>query len=271
MIKTITVTSALILQSLLLFSQTPPNEFFKGLEVLKTNQLEAKREFQSALEKEPAFFGSYHFLGTISLRDHKLDSAIYYFNKSILLNNSNVNHTKEMAYVRLINTYSYQQDFKSAFNSAREAYKLYPDNPAVAMALKDLCKWSFYIKHAHLNPLYLSQDIQEEYVVSSISQEYLIIRALRVDDEGLQVKGQRLVNQNNANYDVVKCTVSQNNQEFDVKFKLNWDMAKEFGGKPAPIKAVLDNAENPVYERIGALLVGNEKADLKSVIEEFVK
>lgn len=271
MIKAIIVTCALILQNLLLFSQTPPAEFFKGLETISTNQPEAIKQFQSAILKEPAFFGSYHFLGTISLQENKLDSAVYYLNKSILLNSSNVNHTKEMSYVRLINTYTYQQDFKSAFNTAQEAYKLYPDNPAVAMALKDLCKWSFYIRHHNLNPLYLSQDIKEEYVVSSIAQEYLILRALRVNDEGLQVKGQRLLNQNSANYDVLKCAVSKGNKEIEVKFKLNWDMAKEFGGKPAPTKAVLDNPENPIYEKIGALLVNNDKIDLKSTIEKFAQ
>ena len=94
------------MQSIKTFCQAPPAEFIKGITILTTNQPEAKKYLLLAVQKDSLFHGSYHFLGVIALNEHKNDSAIWYFKKSIRLNKGNVNHTTELTYIRLINTYT---------------------------------------------------------------------------------------------------------------------------------------------------------------------
>jgi len=250
--------------------QTPPEEFFKGLDLLEVNQTQAKREFLLAVKKDSLFHGSYHFLGVIYLNDNKLDSAIYNFKKSIDLNRNNGNHTREMAFVRLIDTYLIQLDFVNAFNSAWDAYIQYTDNKTIERYLKDVCLWSFYITHANLDPSYLSKDIKEEYIVNSVDEEYLIIRRLQINGQYLTPSGQRLVQKKKASYDIISCHVPDSGETIDVSFKLNWDMRKYFGGTITNTKSVYDNQENPIYERMGALLINDPKQELKKAIEEIL-
>lgn len=252
------------------FSQAPPAEFMTGLkQIMASDRVNAKQNFLIAINKEPAFFGSYHFLGSIYQSANNLDSAAWCFKKSIMLNSSNMNHTKEMTYLRLINNYAYQHDFKNGFAIACESLKLYPDNKTIQSALKDLCLWSFYIKYDHLDASYLAMDIKDEFVVNSINQEYLIMRKLRVDDDAPVMVKQSLVAKNKANYDVFDCTLPATKKNITLNFKLNWDMMKDFGGKIPSTEPVISNAKNPVYERIGAMLVADDKTDVKLAIEKM--
>ncbi len=212
-------------------SQSPPEEFFKGLDLLSVNLKEAKKEFLIALKKDTLFHGTYHFLGVIYLDENKTDSAITCFKKSILLNTGNVNHTREMTYVRLIDTYLYRHDFLNAYNVAREAYTLYPDNNVIAQDLKDICLWSFYINHNGLDSSYLSSGLKDEYIVNSVPEEYLIIRKIRINGQYLAVNSQMLTKKKKVNYDILTCNISKSNKTIDVKFRLNWDLNKYPGGK----------------------------------------
>jgi tetratricopeptide (TPR) repeat protein len=254
-------------QSLSVSGQTPSEEFFRGLDLLNTDQNRAKQEFLIALDLDTLFHGTYHFLGVIYLNENNFDSAIYCFNKSIQLNKENIRHTKEMTYVRLIDTYLYQHDFNNSFSVACEAFKKYPENNAIAQGLKDVCLWSFYTKFNNLDVSYLSKLIRDDYVVNSIPEEYLIIRRIRIDNQYLQVVSQSLITKKKTNYDVLKCSLSESNKTYNVKFKLNWDLNKDFGGKVANTDIVYSNANNPVYERIGAKIVSDPKIDLKKEID----
>jgi tetratricopeptide (TPR) repeat protein len=268
-IKPIILLTLMLMSGICAFCQTPPKEFFEGMDSLYTNPVLAKKDLQIAAAKMPQFHGTYHFLGVISLNEKKPDSAIVYFIKSIALNEGNINHTKEFTYVRLINTYAQQQDFANAFKTAWDAANLYPDSKVILATLHDLCLWSYYIKHNELDPGYLSPDIKPEYVVNNIDEEYLITRNLRVNDHPLATTEQKLVNKNTASYDVLKCVVTQTKQEVEVSFKINWDMGKYFGGKPGPAQEVISDTKNPVYERVGAMLVLDSKTDIKSSIEKM--
>jgi tetratricopeptide (TPR) repeat protein len=251
--------------------QTPPDEFFKGLDLLEINQKQAKKEFLLAVKKDSLFYGSYHFLGVIYLNDNQLDSAINSFKKSIDLNTNNGNHTREMAFIRLIDTYLIQQNFVNAFNSAWEAYIQYTDNKIVERYLKDVCLWSFYINHANLDPSYLLKDLKEEYIVNSVDEEYLILRRIQINGQNLIPSGQRLIQKKKTSYDVISCQISESGETIDVPFKLNWDLGKYFGGTISNTKSVYDNQENPIYERIGALLISDPEQDLKQAIEEILQ
>ena len=59
-----------------IFSQTPPEEFFKGLDLLNVDIKQAKKEFLIARDKDTLFHGTYHFLGVVYLDENQLDSAV---------------------------------------------------------------------------------------------------------------------------------------------------------------------------------------------------
>jgi hypothetical protein len=178
------LTALLTLQCFYGFCQKePPAEFYNGIDLMKTDLQLAKKDFMLAIQKDSSFNVSFHFLGVIYLSEQKPDSAIWCFVKSIALNKGNVNHSQEFTYTRLINTYAAKLDFANAFAAGYDAYKLYPDNKAIELALKDACIWAFYIKHAELNPSYILPDMKAEYLVNSVDEEYLILRKVRVNDE----------------------------------------------------------------------------------------
>lgn len=248
------------------FCQAPPEEFFKGLGLLSTDKEKAKKEFLIAIKKDTLFHGTYHFLGVIYLDENKIDLAIDYFKKSVVLNKENINHTREMAYIRLIDAYLYQLDFSNSFSIAWEAYQIYPENNNIQQSLKDVCLWSFYINHNNLDSSYLSSELKDEYIVNSIPEEYLILRKIRVNDQFLVFDSQSLIKKRGSNYDVISCTLSKSKEKIDVSYKLNWNVEKDLGGHMANTENISSNPDNPIYERVGALLVSDTKIGLKQEI-----
>lgn len=261
----------LLVNSISIFCQTPPEEFFKGLDLLKIDTKKSKEQFQIALKKDSLFHGTYHFLGVIYLEENRIDSAITCFKQSVFLNTENVNHTREMTYVRLIDAYLYQHDFSNSFDFAWEAYQLYPDNNTIERSLKDVCLWSFYINHNGLDSSYLSSEIRDEYIVNSVPEEYLIIRKLRIDDHYLIFSSQKQTKKKKVNYDVITCNVSKSNKTIDVKFRLNWDLKKNYGGNVINTDDVFSNSELPIFDRVGALLVSDSDINLKKEIKKLVR
>ena len=262
---------ALLLSSLssgLIMAQEPPKAFVKGLELISKNANEAKTYFLAAQTEDSLFHGTYHFLGVLYLDENKLDSAVYCFNQAIALNPTNTNKTKEMAYIRLVDVYLYQHDFERAFSTAWDAFQQYPDNLTIKQNLQDVCLWSFYVKHNGLDINYMSKDLINEYIVRSISEEYLIIRRKMVDGAHLYVESQSTTQNNNVFYDILSCTLSNGNK-FDVRFALDWDLNKDFGGSVVNTDDVYTNSSNSVAERIGALLVFNSRINLKAEIEKI--
>jgi len=122
-----------------------------------------------------------------------------------------------------------------------------------------------------LNPWYISPDLKNEYVVNSVSEEYLIIRRIRVNGKYLNVVNQSLVSKDAGNFDVLKCVLSKSKDTVEVNFKLNWNLNKDFGGKPIDYRSVYSNDSNAVYERIGALLADDPKIDVKKEIGKIEK
>lgn len=251
-----------------LAAQTAPTAFVKGLELINSNAAEAKTQLLIAQQEDPAFHGTYHFLGVLYLDENKLDSAVACFNQAITLNPTNANKTKEMAYLRLVDVYLYQHDFERAFATAWEAFQLFPDNLAIKQNLHDVCLWAFYVKHNGLNINYMSKDLIDEYVVHAISEEYLIIRRKMVDGAHIYVESQSTLQKNKAFYDVLTCTQA-NGKKYYVMFKLDWDFNKQFGGNVPNTNDVYANSSNSIAERLGALLVDDARVDLKKEYEKL--
>lgn len=259
----------LFINTLSTIAQTPPEEFLIGLDLLDVDVQKAKKEFEIAQKKDSLFPGSYHFLGVIALEENNIDSAIINFEKALFLNMENINHTREMTLVRLIDIYLQRQDFHKAFDLAYFAYKHYSYNNVILHALQDICLWSFYIKHNGLDSSYLSTELKDEYLVNSIAEEYLILRNIWIDGNFLMFKSQRLVKKKRKFYDIVTCSLSDSDETVEVKFRLNWDLDEYISGKVVDTEQVYANKENPIYERIGALLVSDAEIDLNKEIKKL--
>lgn len=270
---TLTRNTLLLLFNLLALSlgaQNPPEEFFKGLDLVNKNNAAAKKEFIAALQKDSTYHGTHHFLGVIWLEEGKNDSAVMFFKNAIRLNTENQNHTREMSWSRLISAYLLMHEFEKSFNAGWEALQLFPENSSIKAGLKNVCLWAFHIRHHGLDSSYLSTEMKDEYIVNSIAQEYMILRILRVDGKSLTMKQQSLITKGEHYYDNLSCTVGEDGRELDLMFRLNWDLGTEFGGKTVDSDAVYKNKSLPVYERIGALLVKNEDSDLIKEISKLI-
>lgn len=250
-------------------SANPPEEFFTGLDLMEVNNALAKNYFQIAATKDTSFHGSYHFLGVIYIDENKYDSAAINFKKSIFLNKANINRTREMAYGRLIDVYLYLLDFENSFSTAWEAYQQYPDSKSIKSKLMDVCQLSFYVKHNGLSASYLSKDLEDEYTVRSVPEEYLIIRRKLVDGNPIFVESQSVSTKKKVSYDILTCSQRNSTKKIIVKFKLDWDLDKDFGGRNANTNEVYSNSKNPIYERIGALIVSDSKVDIRSEIDKL--
>ena len=270
MIKQLVLLSIALLFFTSANGQNPPQEFFLGMDLLASDLVKAKKEFKIAYQKDSLFHGSSHFLGVIYLRENSYDSAVYFLKKSISLSTENVNHTKEMTYVRLIDAHLNSFNFNNAFSTAWDAFLDYPDNNVIARSLKDICLWSFYIRHNKLDSSYLSSMLKNEYIVNSVPEEYLIMRRIRIDDNALSVISQRVAKIKKKDYDIISCSYIQGKEPIDIRFFINWDMNKYFGGHVADTKSVYEDSNKPIYERIGALLVDDSKIDLNREIKKLL-
>lgn len=252
------------------FAQQPPVEFFNGLKLINTDRVQAKRDMLTSIAKMPSFHGSYHFLGVIYSEANQQDSAIYYLLKAVNLNTANINKTKEMSYARLIAAYTYNQDFGSAYKVGWKAYSQYPENQSIALNFKDACIWSYYIKHTGLDKSYLSPNVKNEYVVTSIPQEYLIIRKLMHNGQPIQSKAQTLRNIKGSNYDVHSWVANNDLKDQELMFRLNWDMDKEYGGKAFSTDKLIADKKSPIYERLGAILADDSNVEVKVEVEKLM-
>lgn len=260
----------LLLSAFSTFGQTVQEHFTNGFENLENNKIEnAKVDFNYIIKLAPEDYGGYNFYGICLFKEQKFDSAIYYLQKSIELNRENNNHSKEMTAARLLRTYIYLAQFEKAFDLAYKFLKEYPENPNLKSELKDVCLWSYYISYESLSKEYLSNQPKKEYTVTNIPQEYLIMRNIKINDRNLYFKGQGLNLEKKQDY--LNCGINKTDDSVKLIFNLNWDITKEFGGKFYDSKKVYENTKNPIYERIGALLVDDKKIDLLTEIERIKK
>lgn len=160
--------------------------------------------------------------------------------------------------------------FQNSFHTAWEAYLQYPDNQTIELELKDVCLWAFYIGHNNLDSSYLTTGVKDEYIVNSVPEEYLIMRRIRINDQYLVFNSQKLISKKRSNYDIINCSIQGSEDSIDLKFKLNWDLSKSFGGITPNTDEIYSNKNIPIFERIGALLVSDSKIDLAKEIEILI-
>lgn len=259
------ILSLIFLSNVSVFTQIPPAEFSKGMEYYSSNNPNAKYEFIKAIKVDSTFSGSYHFLGVLYFENKQLDSAIICFEKAIELNVENVKSSGEMTIVRLIDTYLNKFEYSKSFEIAVKYLKQYPNNKVILNTLKDVCLWAFYTKYGNLNKDYIASELKNEYTVSCVDQEYLILNRIRVEGKYLSMVEQRLEKEGDTRFDILTCKLSRTDKKQEVKFRLNWDF-NSLLSTSYPTKDVYDNKDNPLVERLGAKLVEVDNFDLKSEV-----
>lgn len=248
------------------FCQRPPDAFFNGLDNITKDPVKAKQLFFTAISEDSVFYGSYNFLGVLYDNEKKYDSAIYFLEKSVHLNNFNINSTKEMSLYRLSRMYLLAGNLDKAYTTAVNGIKEFPNNKQLLFRLKENCLWAYNIKYGGLAKEYLSTDVQKEYSVNSISQEYLIMRNITINSEPLLFSGQSY--DSKKNMDILHCTVESTKEKIELRFKLNWDIYKTLGDNMPDYKVVYDDKSIDKMYRIGAIISEDNKTDILKELEK---
>lgn len=252
-------------------AQNPQELANKGFDLIDKNEFtKAIVVFKELIELTPSNYGGYNFVGLCYSQSEEHDSTIYYLLKSIELNSANLKRSREMTISRLIRTYMQKYDFKSAFELAYKSSKEFPENPILKTDLKDVYLWSYNINFEKLNKSYINKKPIEEYNVTTVSQEYLIMRNLRVNDLKLNFIKQGLNYEDKI--DILTCTYNKNADTIRLNFKINWDLNSEFGGKfYSNSDSEFKNIENNIWDRIGAKLNFDAKIDLIEEIDKILQ
>lgn len=242
-------------------------EFDLGIGHLEKNEInEAKQNFKNLIVLAPSAYAGYNFLGICFFNEKNYDSTIYYLKKSIEFNSQNLNRSKEMTISRLVTTFMLVKDFKSSFETGLNAIKEFPESQYFKKQLKDICLWSYYITYEKLDSKYLTTELLKEYKVSSVAQEYLIMRTIKINDHSLNFMNQKYLQKENK--DILTCNVNKTKDSIELSFKLQWDITKELGGKSFDSEKIYNDKTINIWDRIGAKYKLENKFD---IIEEYEK
>jgi len=269
------ILSILFLATLSSFAQDQySEEYTNALTLIKNKDFEkAKTTFRKLNSKYPNKTDVLHWVGVMNDMETSLDSAIYYYQKSLEFNV--IGKSSMFTQLRLTRALLRSLNFEKAFEQAIVGIKNYPNDLVVIKEFKDVCKWAYYIKHHELNPNYLTNRfLQDEYTVNSIPEEYVIISNIRSRSDGLvEFSGQST----DLKYDYIKCNYRRDTSKFEVKFKKKWrekdktNINNKYDLLPAEI---FENTNEKPYIRLGAFLcsgTSDEQIDqcLETNIFEF--
>lgn len=249
------------------FSQSPPKVFFDGLDNYSSNPSLAKQLFIRAIQEDSAFFGSYNFLGTILDQEMKYDSAISCLQLAVKLNPGNVNQTREMTLEHLCRTFLHSGNFEEAYNTAINSLNEFPGNKYLLKELSDICLWAYNTEYGGLSKEYLHPEIKPEFFVNSVSQEYLIMRNITINNQNLSLVSQSY--NPGKNTDLLTCSVKGEKENRVLTFKLGWDVLKTFGDSMPDYKIVYDDKNANIWSRIGAILMHERNTDILKEIRKL--
>jgi tetratricopeptide (TPR) repeat protein len=251
----------LTLISKVFLGQAAQNEYQLGVEHLKKGEIkEAKINFRKLILLEPNDYAGYNFLGFCFFSQGDYDSSIVYLKKSIELNQLNNKHSQEMTISRLTNAYLYKKDFKNAYETCLNGLMKFKENAVLKTQLNDICLWSYYIKIEGLDSNYLTTNLLKEYSITNRAQKYMIMRAIKINDHALRLVDEKF--NSNDKYDVLTCNVNKTTDHVELKFKLNWDLDKEYTGKKFESESAYKNTENETWVRLGAKLNYEYQAEM---------
>lgn len=251
------------------FSQRPPEAFFEGLNNYTSNPALAKTQFEKAINDDSTFFGSYNFLGTILDQEKNYDAAIKNLLTAVRLNANNVSHTREMTLEHLCRVYLHMGNFELAYHTALKSINEFPENKSLVYQLREVCLWAYNTQYAGLSKEYLHPVIKPDYLVNGVSQEYLIMRNITVNNQSLHFMSQYY--NGKKNIDVLKCSFNDSKDSVNLVFKLGWEVLKTFGDNMPDYKVVYTDKAAKIWFRLGAILSSEKDIDILKEIGKIEK
>lgn len=200
------------------------------------------------------------------------ESAIFYYKESIK------NSTKKpqlAAWDNLIRAQLRALDFDAAYATAWEAMQKYPGNKVFIEEFKEVCKWTYFIKHLNFDKKYLSStELQKEYTVKTITEQELIIKNIRNQQGQFLHVGNR---QYKGTYELWKCSYNSSKVSIEVKFTLeDHNIDRQLDLESTTAKEAFNDKNNSISVRLGALLTllpisDKQMIDLLASDEEAIR
>lgn len=192
-----------------------------------------------------------HWLGMAYDIEANRDSAIFYYQKSI--ENSPADKPQLAALDYMIRAYLRKMDFEKAYSLAWDAMQKYPGNETFIEEFKEVCKWSYFIKHLGFHKDYLTNThLHKEYKIKTITEQELIIKNVR-DNKGEHLNvGNR---QYKGHFEIWKCRFNGSKEDVEITFHLHdKDLDKQIEHQHEKAKHVYNDVAEPIHIRLGALM-----------------
>jgi tetratricopeptide (TPR) repeat protein len=211
------------------------------------------------------------WLGTVYSIESKRDSAIFYFEKAI----KNSRKPQLAALDHLIRENLRKLDFEKAYQLAWQALVDNPGNEVFLEEFKEVCLWSYFIKHMGFNKHYLTQTkLQKEYQSKTITEQALIIKNIRNKEGQYLHVGNR---QYKGHHEIWKCRFNNSKEDIDIKFHLhNHKLDHQIELQHQLATKTYNNKEETLMVRLGALMAlkpfdDKQALDLLAAPEEEVR
>lgn len=221
----------------------------KAKELCNENQYtDAKSYLLEVYQEMPRPLCCY-WLGMVYDIESKRDSAIFYYAKCI----KNSRKPQLAALDHLIRDYLRTLQYEKAYSMAWQAMMDYPGNEVFIEEFKEVCLWSYFIKHMGFHKHYLTHTkLHKEYHTKTITEQSLIIKNIRDQNGQYLHVGNR---QYKGHHEIWKCRFNNSKKDVEIKFHLhNHKLDHQIEVQHQHAIKVFNNKNEALHIRIGALL-----------------
>jgi ATP:corrinoid adenosyltransferase len=206
-----------------------------------------------------------YYLGLVYDLENKLDSAAYFYDYCV----DKSRNPQLQAVMKLIRVKMRQLDIQGAYDYGLNAIKQNPDSKAIRHEFKMLCQWAYMLDRKEIDSSYLSSaDLQENYTITTITQQEMILDNIRnQQDEGLFVKQRKYM----GDWEIITCHWRSSKETMEIRFnRKERDLDKAIEEQHKAAKAALADSEKSLQVRIGAMLALSPIDDktLENILED---
>lgn len=190
-----------------------------------------------------------YFLGLAYDLEGVTDSAVFYYQKCM----DNSRKPQLRAWDNLVRLYLRQLQFDKAYDMAWDGVQKYVGNKTVLDEFKEVCKWSYAVKHLGLNKDYLQDcSLKKSYKVATIVEQYLIVKNIRDKHDQYLHIGNRKYKGWTENW---ACSFNGTKENETIIFELkDKDLDKQIALLHENARAVYNDKTEDLRVRLGALL-----------------
>lgn len=266
------VLALLITAPLSLFSQSSTEHWKNGVHKFNNQNYNAAiQSFRNYDQLEPSKSNAQFYLANSYYHLSVLDSAIFFYKKTLELHNSK--RPNEKAMTQLSRCYLQKKDFENAYLSAFENLKTDLNNQLFVLEFRDICLWAYLIKYHQLSETYLTNNSkQPSYIVNSVAAQKIIARNIR-NKEGFIFEQDKRKNVGFAQRWYGTFKNEKEVQSIHFLF-INPDVVSNLEKQEKKALEVLVDPSLPVYERLGAFYFlapfDNKKMDIALQAEDLI-